>query len=293
MLPWVIAHPGATVEEVCTRFGYTRSELVSDLNLIFVCGLPGYGPGELMDAFVDEDEVVVDAADYFSRPVRLTPAEALMLLASGMAVLSSGSAPPALESAVEKLQRAVAPDLDAVSVELGAEPAEAAVLRQAAASGEVITITYTSLASNETTTRDIEPWAVFSTLGNWYVSGHCRRANDERLFRLDRIRDVTPTDERFAPPEERPELRVSYSPSVDDVTARIRLSPSASWVADYYPVSTVSDTDGERVVDFSTRDPAVAARLLLRLGDTASLVDGREVADALEDLRDRILSRYQ
>ena len=88
MLPWVIAHPGAEVTAVCERFGYTRAELVADLNLVFVCGLPGYGPGELMDAFVDEDEVVVDAADYFSRPVRLTAAEALMLLAAGMAVLS-------------------------------------------------------------------------------------------------------------------------------------------------------------------------------------------------------------
>ena len=96
MLPWVIANPGATADEVCERFGYTRPELVEDLNLVFVCGLPGYGPGDLMDAYLDEDEVVVDMADYFSRPLRLNAAEGLTLLAAGMALVSSGQASDAL-----------------------------------------------------------------------------------------------------------------------------------------------------------------------------------------------------
>ncbi len=292
MLPWVIAHPGSTVDEVCERFGYSRSELLQDLNLVLVCGLPGYGPGELMDAFVDEEEVVVDAADYFSRPVRLTAAEALMLLAAGMAVLSSGSAPPALDSAVAKLQAVIAPDTESVTVDIGSEPEVASVLREAALAGRVVAITYTALGSGETTTRDIEPWAVFSTLGNWYVSGHCRRADAERVFRLDRMRDVVATSDTFDPPDVSPAPEVRYSPSVDDVTARISLTPAAAWVADYYPVSIVSDGPDARVIDFSAADPKVTARLLLRLGRTASLLSGPEVAAATETLRRRITARY-
>jgi len=293
MLPWVIAHPGSSVAEVCKRFGYSRPELLNDLNLVLVCGLPGYGPGELMDAFVDEDEVVVDAADYFNRPVRLTAAEGLMLLAAGMAVLSSDSAPPALASAVAKLQAVIAPDSESVTVDIGSEPEMASMLRSAAVAGRVVTITYTALGSGETTTRAIEPWAVFSTLGNWYVSGHCRRADAERVFRLDRMRDVVETSETFDPPEVSPAPAVHYSPSVDDVTARISLTPAAAWVADYYPVSIVSDGPDTRVIDFSAADPMVTARLLLRLGDTASLVSGPEVATATETLRDRITARYR
>jgi proteasome accessory factor C len=83
MLPWVIANPGATVDEVCERFGYSQKDLIADLDLVFVCGLPGYGPGDLMVAYVEDDEVVVDMADYFARPLRLTPAEGLGLLAAG------------------------------------------------------------------------------------------------------------------------------------------------------------------------------------------------------------------
>ena len=103
MLPWVIGNAGASVGDVCERFGYSRQELAADLDLVFVCGLPGYGPGDLMVAYIDEDEVVVELADYFANPVRLTSPKALGLLAAGMALVSTGQAPPALQSAVTKL----------------------------------------------------------------------------------------------------------------------------------------------------------------------------------------------
>lgn len=294
MLPWVIAHPGATVDDVQERFGYTHKELVNDLNLIFVCGLPGYGPGELMDAFIDGDEVVVEMADYFSKPLRLTPPEALGLLASGLALTSTGRAPKALESAVRKLQKALLPEGEKVFVVDLAEPASIDVLRDAAAAGEVVRITYTGLASGETTVRDIEPWTVFSTLGNWYVSAYCRRAGGERVFRLDRIRDAATTGSTFTPPKEPPPPVVHYTPGEEDVRATIRLAAEARWVSDYYPVEMVAEhDDGSATVRFSASDPSVAARLLLRLGATADLVEGPEVGEATEHLRSRILTRYR
>ena len=292
MLPWVIANDGATVDEVCRRFGYSRSELVKDLNLVFVCGLPGYGPGDLMVAYVDEDEVVVDMADYFARPVRLTPAEALMLLAGGMALLASGAAPPALESAVEKLQRVLVPEEEAISVDLPTEPELVGTLRSAAATGRVVRITYSSIAAGRQTRRDVEPWTVFTTLGNWYLSGHCRLAGAERVFRVDRILEARLTDGRFDPPEHPPPPVVQYTPGVDDVEAVIRLGPEAAWVTDYYPVEELEASGDDRIVRFSAADAKVAARLLLRLGDRAELVEGDEVARAIEDLRARIVRRY-
>ena len=294
MLPWVIANPGATVDEVCERFGYSRGQLLADLDLVFVCGLPGYGPGDLMVAYVDEDEVVVEMAHYFAAPLRLTPPEALSLLASGMALVSSGQAPPALERAVDKLTAIVLPDGgDALSVDLS-EPAFVGELRRAAADGTVVRIVYTALAGAQTTTRDIEPWAVFSTMGNWYVSAHCRLAAAERLFRIDRIRSVTPTEERFTPPANPPPPIVAYTPSDSDVQAVIALGPRARWVVDYYPVEILSEDPvrDEVTVRFSTSDASVAARLLLRLGDNARLVAGEEVGEKLSELRRRIRARY-
>lgn len=294
MLPWVIANPGATVDEVCHRFGYTRGQLMADLDLVFVCGLPGYGPGDLMVAYVDDDEVVVEMADYFAAPLRLTPPEALSLLASGMALVSSGQAPPALARAVEKLAAVVLPDGgDALSVEL-AEPGFVGELRHAATTGTVVRVVHTAMARAQTTTRDIEPWAVFSTMGNWYVTAHCRLAGAERVFRVDRIRSLAPTEDRFTPPANPPPPIVSYNPSDSDVRAVIALGRRARWVVDYYPVEIVSDdaANGVLTVRFSTADATVAARLLLRLGEDATLVEGDEVGAKLAELRRRIRVRY-
>lgn len=293
MLPWVIANPGATVDEVCERFGYSPKDLIADLDLVFVCGLPGYGPGDLMVAYVEDDEVVVDMADYFARPLRLTPAEGLGLLAAGMALISSGQAPASLEHAVEKLGGALSPDGgELLSVDLAGEPELVAMLRTAAAKGRVVDLVYVSLGKGETKTRSVEPWSVASTLGNWYLSAFCRSAGGERIFRVDRIRDARVTDETFVPPENPPPVEVRYLPGEDDVRATIRLAKRAQWVAEYYPIEVVEDDADGLVIRFSAGDIAVIARLLLRLGDAAELVEGAGVAEALEDLRRRILGRY-
>lgn len=292
MLPWVIANSGASVDQVCERFGYTRRELAADLDLVFVCGLPGYGPGDLMVAYIDEDEVVVELADYFANPIRLTPPEALSLLASGMALVSTGQAPPALESAVIKLQGVIlGEDQEALVVDLR-EPPLVTELREAAAAGNVVRILHTALASGHTTEREIEPWVVFTTLGNWYVRGHCRLAGAERVFRIDRIQEVTATGARFTPPATTSEPEIGYTPGAEDVRALIRLSPEARWVADYFPVEQVNDSADGLTVRFSASDPSVIARLLLRLGEAAELLEGSLVAETLADLRSRVLERY-
>lgn len=292
MLPWVIAHPGARVDEVCGRFGYTRSELLADLDLVFVCGLPGYGPGDLMVAYVEDDRVVVDVADYFAAAPRLTAAEALGLLASGMTVLTSGLGSDALESAVEKLTGALLGEGEAVTVDVATEPDLAAGLRRAAAEGRVVRLTYTTLSRGDTTVREIEPWSVFSSLGNWYVSAWCRSAQGERVFRLDRIRAADVTGESFTPPAEIPPPQVRYTPSEDDVRALIALAPEARWVLDYYPVEVVEAAGDTLTVRFSSSDPSVTAGLLLRLGSAARLLEGDEVAESLAALREGILARY-
>ncbi len=291
MLPWVIANPGAGVDEVCDRFGYTRRALIEDLNLVFVCGLPGYGPGDLMVAYVDEDEVVVDMADYFSQALRLSAAEALALLAAAKTLIATHQAPPALHSAVEKLTAVLGiVEDDTIAVEIAGESDLVRMLRQAAVEGEVIDLTYTSLGKGETTRRLVEPWSVFTTLGNWYLSGFCRFAGAERVFRVDRIRSATATEERFTPNPEPPPPTLRYTPSEEDVRATIRLEQDAAWVVDYYPVDVVS-TD-PLIIRFSASDPSVVARLLVRLGSDAILLEGDETAAATASLRSRVLTRY-
>ena len=293
MLPRVIANPGASVDEVTDRFGYTVKELTEDLNTILVCGLPGYGPGDLMDAYIDDDEVVVDVADYFAASPRLTAAEAITLLAAGMAMLSAGLASEALERGVAKLQRTLLGSAAAaVAIDVPADPEYVGLIRDAIRKRVAVAITYTGIASDRTTTRQVEPWEVFSSLGNWYLRGHCRLAGGERVFRLDRVRDLEVTESEATERVPAETGGALYSPGEDDVHVVLRLEPAARWVAEYYPVEVLSDDADGMTVRFSAGSALVAARLLLRLGPDAELVSGEEVASEVAALRDRIVTSY-
>jgi len=293
VLPWIISHDGAETDDLVDRFGYRdTAELVQDMHLVFVTGLPGYGPGDLIDVDVYDDEIFVDAADYFSQPLRLTPAEALGLLASGMTLIQSDLAPPALHSAVEKLAAVVVPsDGDAVTFDVPT-PEFVSPLRDAVSSRHVTRIGYVGIATNQRTEREVEGWSVFFNLGNWYLSGYCRLATASRVFRIDRMDSVEVLAETYDIPEAPVQTTIDYQPSESDEHVQFTLAPSARWVSEYYPVDIEELPGGRLRVLMGVSDPLVAARLLLQLGDTVSDISGDAVRSSLADLRDRIVTRY-
>ena len=294
LIPYVINREGAEVSEILERFEYTKAQLARDLETVFVCGLPGYGPGDLMEAYIDENDVVIDAADYFARAPRLTPTEAISLLAAGMAIITSGQAPEALESAVAKLQKAIVPESSgALDIDVSEESSLLGVLSKAAADRKVVWMRYRSLSREEETVRQVEPWNVFTTLGNWYVQGHCRLAGGERVFRVDRIRDCEVLNETFERPMNLPDPGVGYTPSDDDVVCEIWLGPKASWVPDYYPLEIIKQDASGTHVRFSSPDVELPARLLLRLGESGRLIGGDEVARRVSEIGTAVLARYQ
>lgn len=294
LIPYVLDRSTVDVEDVMERFGYTRDQLTRDLNTIFVCGLPGYGPGDLMEAYMDEEEVVIDAADFFAKAPRLTPTEALGLLAAGMTVIGSGEASPELTSAVRKLTKAVMPEADTtLTVDVLDESKNVGVLREAAANRNVVHIEYRSVAKEEMTERDIEPWTVFATLGRWYVLGHCRLVDDQRTFRIDRIRQLDVLEETFDRPDNVPDPGVGYVPSEGDIACVIDLKPAARWVLEYYPVELVKDTEKVVRIKFYSPDTEVPARLLLRLGTDARLIEGDEVRNRLIEMGKELVRIYQ
>ncbi|MEN8040814.1 MAG: WYL domain-containing protein [Actinomycetota bacterium] len=294
VLPWIIEHDGDSIEGLIERFGYrNKADLVKDLHLVFMTGLPGYGPGDLIDVDIYEDEVFVDAADYFARPLRLTAPEALGLLAAGMTFIESDQAPPALESAVRKLSTALVPDVDSFVHFDVPTPESVALLREAIDNRQVIAIEYVAISTNERTIREVEGDSVFFNLGNWYLRGWCRLAGAERVFRVDRIAEINLTGELYSLDEAPIESIVQYRPDTDDAHVSFTIGPASRWVTEYYPTDVVELDSGDQRVTMSVSDPLVAARLLIRLGKSASDIEGQEVVEAMDVLRERIASRYE
>lgn len=63
----------------------------------------------------------------------------------------------------------------------------------------LVKLEYYSPDNDETTQRTIEPFAIYSTQENWLLIAFCRLRADFRVFRLDRIRQLTVLSETFEP----------------------------------------------------------------------------------------------
>jgi proteasome accessory factor C len=293
LVPWIIAHPGTTKDDIAARFGLTVEQLDDDLLLVLMIGVPPYTPGDYLDVEEDEDgRITIRLADYFRRPLRLTPAEGLALLAAGRALLavpgSDGHGP--LATALDKLERAL--DLPDLVVEVG-EPKFLRDVRAAVSEHRRIEVDYWSAGRDELTTRRIDPAVVFFALGAWYVGAYCHRAEAERMFRVDRIRGLRPTTERFDPVDIEFEAGEVYNPSEQDIRVTLRLAPAASWVAEAYPSESVTEhSDGGLDVVLAVSEPAWLERLLLRLGPDAEVIDPRPAPVDRAAVARRVLERY-
>jgi proteasome accessory factor C len=300
VVPYVVRNPGTPVAELSRLFSVEEQELLADLNLLFMTGLPPYGPGDLVEVDVDDEgRVWIRMADHFSRPVRLTRAEAVALYLRGTELLGSPGLEEAdaLRSALDKLaDRLGRETLGELRVEVGSAEGRAGSLtaiRRAVEARERLEIDHYSAARDAVTTRRMDPEHVFSALGNWYVVAWDHLADAERMFRVDRIREVRGTGESFEPRGLLGPGRELYTPGAEDRTVRLRLGPGARWVAEYYRVDRAVERGGALEVTLPTKDLAWVAKLLLRLGGEARVLDPPELAEATRALAEETLAGYR
>ena len=87
--------PASPSDELAERFQIEREELESELELLPMCGLPPYTADRLIDVVVGDDGAFsVRLAEYFERPLRLTPAEGVALLAAGRTLFGGAGLRP-------------------------------------------------------------------------------------------------------------------------------------------------------------------------------------------------------
>ena len=295
-MPWIAEHPGAALEEIAARFGVSEAELEHDLELLPLCGLPPYTPDRLIEVEIVDGHVWIRFAEYFDRPLRFSAEEGLALLTAGRALLAVPGSDErgALATALDKLAGALGAT-EGLSVEVG-EPPHLDALRRAADTRERVEIDYYSFGRNATTSRKIDPRSVFHAFGHWYAAAYCHQAQDDRLFRLDRIRAVRPTGEHFDPTAgEEPDFGESvYHPRTDDPRVTLELDAAATWVVESYPSEEVEERpDGSWRVVLAVSERAWLERLLLELGPAARVVAPAELQTVGAEAADRLLTRYR
>lgn len=301
MLPYAIQNPGVSVAELSQRFGVPKKEIIDDLNLVFLCGLPGYGPGDLIDVSIDEDRIYVDMADYFSAPLRLTPGEALSLYAGGIALaeLPDLENADSLRSALVKLGKALGVDGEAAGIGVRFEPAPAehlTTLRDALARRRRVKLEYLSATRGELTERVVDPWGLIAALGRWYLVAWDRLTDEERMFRLDRMKSATATDDEAEVPDDfDPERYKGAFTGQGTTRTTLEISPAAArWFEDYYPVESAEELpDGWRRVTMVSSGERWMATLMLQLGSDCRNPHPPQLEETARDLAAAIATRHR
>jgi proteasome accessory factor C len=295
MLPWLMERGEVPVHEVAARFDLSEQDVVGDLELAAMCGLPPF-VDELIDVFIDEGMIVVGVPRLFTRPLRLNSVEAFELLAAARAAmeLPGADADGALARGLAKLARALGED-DTAGVKIELDKPELVDRLAAAASGhEQLRIEYVGADHDEATRRRIVPRQVFTDRGEWYVSADDDRSGEVRTFRVDRITALESTGARVAPSDTPLPAPGAWFGDESVRRAVLRLSPAAHWVIERFPVDEVGGPDpaGWSRVTLPVASEQWLVRTMLRLGPEAQVVEPADLRELVEEAAGRVLARY-
>jgi proteasome accessory factor C len=302
LVPYLLARPGVRIDDAAADFGVSGKQLRKDLELLWMCGLPGYGPGDLIDLSFEGDTVTVTYDAGMRRPLRLTGGEATALLVALRALAETPGVldADAVRRAIAKIEAAAGAAQPAgVVVGTGLREARRTsatrkTVQQALTGGKALRMRYYTASSDQLTDRVVDPMRLLVVEGRSYLEAWCRRAESVRLFRVDRIDEVEVLDEPAAPPQHAEPHDVSsglFTPSPEQLTATLVLAPDARWVSEYYSCEELDELDGGRLrVVMRYTDESWMARLVLGLGGDAVVEEPAELASTVRERAEQALA---
>jgi proteasome accessory factor C len=251
----------------------------------------------------DDDFVTVRLPGSFGEPPHLDHSEALALLAAGSALAAERGSEVALVPALDKLRSILGPGAaQALEIDLGGgDPAVRDLLSRALEAGEAVELHYFSWGSDEVGHRLVDPWALHSVQGHWYLTGWCNDRNAMRHFRLDRVLGaaLSGTPVTHEAPADIPRPLSGFDrvqPEPEDAVRHVKLSipASAAWVIDSHPLASFSDRGEVVEATLVVTHDTWLDRLLLRLppGSTATDEDGTNLLPRRAAAARRILARH-
>ncbi len=293
MLPWLMKREKVAISDMARQFNISESDLIEDIELAAMCGMPPYTPLELTEVYIDEGFIYVGVNKHFERRLELTPSEAfgLSLLAAAAEDIPGFSRRRELRSAVRKLRKVLGEGIVDVDNE---SPQYLDDVTDAAATGERLTITYWTPADNSEKVRKVTVRSVFTDRGHWYITADDDLSGSLRHFRVDRIRRVERTGEHVTVVAHEVKVPDWFADADGKITAILEVAPRASWVVETYPCTVLEErADGSYRIEIVANSEHWLGRLLLRAEGAATVVAPETEVDLLRRTAGDVLSRYE
>ncbi len=286
LVPYINTHQGIALKDLAAVFEVSNAQMVNDLTTLWMCGLPGYTPLELMDLDFESGYVNISNAPTLAKPRSVTFDEGVALIL-GLDLLRA-SIPTDRTDLLEKI--------DSLSVRLSSiinlnstfsvvapvNQGVSAAIEEALASRSSLEIEYHSLYRDEITQRTIFPIEIIHVEGQQYLSSYCYFASDFRQFKLDRIQKAEVTQESKTIPED--------ATDTQRINSRLKVLKPTREIAERF---SRQDLKAGSEFDFQTYSQQWLERSILSSGDGVALLTPPEIRASIAQIAQSMLDRYK
>ena len=190
LIPYILEHPGISINQLSKIFNVAEKEIEKDLQLAFMCGLPGYTPYELIDLTYEEGVVSIIDPQVLNKPRNFSSNERVVI-ALGLEILKeiNLSNPENLKK-IDKLREKFLDKKDEDSVIVVEQDLSFPflnIINQAIFERRIVIFDYQSVSKDVLSSRNVLPHKLYLQNGNLYLSGNDVQAQSDRIFKADQI----------------------------------------------------------------------------------------------------------
>jgi predicted DNA-binding transcriptional regulator YafY len=191
LIPYILENPGVSIGKLAKQFSVTEKQIESDLQLVFMCGLPGYTPYELIDLIFEDGVVSIIDPQVLDKPRRFTKSE-LVVIALGLQLLGELSTSDSTRLSKIKLLSNKITQLGGSNSIIFAPSSSKSpfveVISMAITNKKSLTMQYQSLVKDEISIRTVFPHNLYFMNGNLYLSAMDLAAKADRVFKVELIK---------------------------------------------------------------------------------------------------------
>ncbi len=287
LVPFLRANPGMNIKEIATEFKVSVSEIVSDLDLLMVCGLPGYTPLELIDLSTDEGYVTLRDPQNLEYPRNFTIHELLILKIALSALLVDS--PPILHSEIgsliSKLDHQMPNQISSEGILF--VPDNILNLRrigeEALVKNQQVEISYRNDTKDELTNRKISLIREYESEGEYFWDAWCHLANAKRTFNLEKISSATLSMD--------PSSIGDLSGESSALTVRLRIRQKSQFFAKHQNI--LKQTEEPEIYEARIYQREWLVREILSAGETATVITPSDLKVQVKKRATQALSQYQ
>jgi len=191
LIPFILENPGISIENLAKQFSVTEKQIEDDLQLVFMCGLPGYTPYELIDLVFEDGVVSIIDPQVLDKPRRFSKSE-LVVIVLGLQILgelnnSNSVRANQIKALSDKIMKLGNSNSVLINSGQNNSPYVDIVLNAISLRKSLI-IEYHSMIKDEITNRIILPRYLYFLNGNLYLNALDLDAKADRVFKLNLIK---------------------------------------------------------------------------------------------------------